>query len=369
MAQVRGSAGTSNPLFPDRKSGVWGESDSGYGVAGTANTGNGVQAGSISGFGAVGTSDESIGVFGISSNNVGVYGLSDAAGSGYGIVGSGTTGVTGRSSELGTGVRGEATGEGTIGVDGYSDGGYGMRAFSVSGVGILAMAYPGVGLAVEGGAVFSFGDIDIHQGNLWLDYDLRVSGPSYIDNHLYVQSLFASTKNFKVDHPQDPAHKYLYHASVESDDYKNIYDGITILDGNGEAIVSLPEWFEALNGDFRYQLTCIGQHSPVYIAEEITNNRFKISGGSPGLKVCWQVTSIRHDAVVKANPMVVEEDKPLHESGYYLNPEAHGQPKENGIHWAHNAERRQRLEKLQKAGSAISERPAPPTPPPPPKLP
>jgi hypothetical protein len=64
MAQLKGDAGTSSPLIPDRKAGVWGESDSGYGVAGTANTGNGVQAGSISGFGAVGTSSTSIGVLG-----------------------------------------------------------------------------------------------------------------------------------------------------------------------------------------------------------------------------------------------------------------------------------------------------------------
>ena len=36
---------------------------------------------------------------------------------------------------------------------------------------------------------------------------------------------------------------------------KNIYDGVTRTDGRGYATVRLPRWFQALNGDFRYQLT------------------------------------------------------------------------------------------------------------------
>jgi hypothetical protein len=86
-------------------------------------------------------------------------------------------------------------------------------------------------------------------------------------------------------------------------------------------------------------LTGIGGFAPTYIAEEITNNRFKIAGGNPGMKVCWQVTSVRHDAVVQATPMVVEEDKPEDEKGYYQNPEAHGQPEEMGIRWKREMER------------------------------
>jgi len=89
-------------------------------------------------------------------------------------------------------------------------------------------------------------------------------------------------------------------------------------------------------------LTGIGGFAPIYIAEEITNNRFKIAGGNPGMKVCWQVTSVRHDAVVQATPMVVEEDKPEDEKGYYQNPEAHGQPREMGIRWKRELERRGR---------------------------
>ncbi len=92
--------------------------------------------------------------------------------------------------------------------------------------------------------------------------------------------------SFKIDHPLDPANKYLYHSFVESPDMMNIYNGNAILDGGGEAIVTLPEWFETLNRDFRYQLTAVGAPGPnLYVAEEISGNHFKIAGGQPGAKV------------------------------------------------------------------------------------
>src|SRR5207245_377138 len=94
------------------------------------------------------------------------------------------------------------------------------------------------------------------------------------------------TKNagsFRIDHPLDPENKYLYHSFVESPDMKNIYDGVVILDASGEAVIEMPKWFEALNESFRYQLTAIGRPSPgLYIAEEISNNHFKIAGGTAG---------------------------------------------------------------------------------------
>jgi hypothetical protein len=67
---------------------------------------------------------------------------------------------------------------------------------------------------------------------------------------------------FKIDHPPDPANKYLNHGFVESDAMKNVYDGIATLDENGEATVELPEWFEAVNQEVRYQLTAIGAPGP-----------------------------------------------------------------------------------------------------------
>ncbi len=83
---------------------------------------------------------------------------------------------------------------------------------------------------------------------------------------------------------------------------KNVYDGVAALDGAGEASVELPEWFEALNQDFRYQLTPLGAPGPtLYVADEISGNRFRIAGGEPGMKVSWQVTGIRHDPYAEAH--------------------------------------------------------------------
>jgi hypothetical protein len=90
---------------------------------------------------------------------------------------------------------------------------------------------------------------------------------------------------------------------------KNLYDGITILDGKGEATIELPAWFMALNSDIRYQLTCIGDYAPVYIAREMQDNSFTIAGGRPEMKVSWQVTGIRQDTWARENRFKVEEDK------------------------------------------------------------
>jgi hypothetical protein len=38
----------------------------------------------------------------------------------------------------------------------------------------------------------------------------------------------------------------------------NIYNGNIITDQNGLAVVELPDYFESLNRDFRYQLTVAG---------------------------------------------------------------------------------------------------------------
>ena len=117
----------------------------------------------------------------------------------------------------------------------------------------------------------------------------------------------------------------------------NMYNGNVILGERGEAWVELPEWFEALNREFRYQLTCIGGFAPVYIVREITNNRFKVAGGKRG-KVSWQVTAIRHDPYAEAHRIEVEVEKTGEELGKYLHPIEHGMPETMGIHYKINHE-------------------------------
>jgi len=99
---------------------------------------------------------------------------------------------------------------------------------------------------------------------------------------------------------------------------KNVYDGSIVLNNQGEAVIELPAYFEALNRDFRYQLTTIGGYAPVYIAQEISNNKFKIAGGKAGMKVCWQITGSRQDVYATDNPIIVEETKAV--QGTYLYP-------------------------------------------------
>jgi hypothetical protein len=141
-------------------------------------------------------------------------------------------------------------------------------------------------------------------------------------------AITAGVKDFKIDHPLDPKNKYLYHSSVESSEMMNIYTGNAILDNSGEAVVPLPKWFEAVNTDFRYQLTAIGAPAPnLHVAREIARHQFSIAGGAAGTKVSWQVTGVRHDAYAKAHPLVVEVRKSEKERGHYLHPDAYGAPR------------------------------------------
>ena len=139
------------------------------------------------------------------------------------------------------------------------------------------------------------------------------------------------TKNFKIDDPLDPANKYIYHSAVESSEMMNIYAGDVTTDANGVATVQLPAWFQALNGNFRYQLTSLGQFAQAMVANEIDDGEFSIKTDKPNVKVSWQVTAVRKDAYAKAHPLVVVQDKPAAERGYYLHPELFGAPPSKGI--------------------------------------
>ena len=91
---------------------------------------------------------------------------------------------------------------------------------------------------------------------------------------------------------------------------KNIYDGVVRTDGRGYATVRLPRWFQALNEDFRYQLTTIGSFARAIVWREISGNRFVVRTGRPHVKVSWQVTGIRHDAFARAHRVKVDVAKP-----------------------------------------------------------
>lgn len=130
----------------------------------------------------------------------------------------------------------------------------------------------------------------------------------------------AAVKNFCIDHPLDPDNKLLVHTSVESSEMMNIYSGNVVTDEAGLAEVILPDWFEALNGDHRYQLTPIGQFAQCMIAEKIKGNRFSIRTDKPQVEVSWQVTAVRQDEWARTNRSPVEVEKTSTQKGRRLRP-------------------------------------------------
>jgi hypothetical protein len=134
-----------------------------------------------------------------------------------------------------------------------------------------------------------------------------------------VGKLTKGSGTFAIDHPLDPTNKYLYHSFVESPDMMNVYNGNATTDQHGLAVVTLPSYFEALNKDFRYQLTPMGSFAQATVAKEVHDNQFTIRTNKPGIKVSWQVTGVRHDAFAEQNPIHVEEEKAPRDRGYYMH--------------------------------------------------
>jgi len=341
-AGVSGSTGSGNAIEGYSTSGngvrgigatgVYGSSSgSGTGVSGTTSSGRGVSGFSASGSGVYGETDTLYGVWGNSSGSG--YGLVASANTGYGVYAtSGNTavlGVGGSSSAPaivgtnyavnGLGVSGEAP-DGN-GVAGYSSAtGYAaIFGKNTVGVGVYGESNSGVYAAVEG-------------RNTSGGYAGFFTGTGYFSG-----MLIKAGGGFKIDHPLDPSHKYLQHSFVESPDMKDVYDGVVTTDDQGLAVVELPAWFQALNRDFRYQLTVIGRFAQAIVEQEIADNRFTIRTNLGGVKVSWQVTGIRQDAWADANRLVVEEDKPGVEDGTYLHPEVYGQPEEKSFDRIHDA--------------------------------
>jgi hypothetical protein len=241
------------------------------------------------------TGTDGLGVYGIANNGINAAGVEGDSARGFPVIGFQGTGVTVFYSAGVVGASGLGNGTGIYGIANSGQNSYGVWGESSNGF-----------AGYFSGRVHATGGIS--------------SGAA----------AFVS----EIDHPLDPTNKYLRHSVVESPDMKNIYDGVVTLDANGAAVVELPAYFQALNQDFRYQLTCIGGFAQIYIDKEIANNSFSIAGGKPGLKVSWQVTGIRHDPGAELNRPVVEENKPAEQRGTYLQPSAYGQPETLGADYA-----------------------------------
>lgn len=319
------SSGQFETILAGNNAAVWARSDQPSGV-GVRGIGGGTTSTGVYGNGS------SYGVYGIGDAD-GVYGYTFSTGAtGYAVYGihpstAGTaaairgetnstvanaTAITGVVTSTAPGasstaLRGINNGTGALGIGvwgSHAGGGYGVYGSATTG-----------GFAVRG-----------------FNADVTTGYAGYFQGRVAVTgALSKGSGTFKIDHPLDPANKYLYHSFVESPDMKNIYDGVVTLDASGQAEVTLPDWFGALNKDYRYQLTCIGGYAPVYISKEVQSNRFSIAGGNPGMKVSWQLTGIRKDPYAEKNRVKVEEDKTGDERGKYLYPEAYNLPTSMGI--------------------------------------
>ncbi len=304
----------------------------------STNGGYGLYGKSTAGDGVIGLSQSGTGVNGVGqgTGTSGVKGTGDLSGvlgygGLYGVEGEGpAAGVHGLSRSAGahaTGVLGvlhhTAAGPNSTGVYGENQG------ISGSGIGVWG-TQNGTGYGVFGsinpggyGVVGSNGGSNSSGYAGWFNGRVAVLG-----------TLSKGGGSFRIDHPLDPANKYLSHSFVELPDMMNIYNGNVTTGADGFATVILPDWFEALNRDFRYQLTVIGQFAQAMVAEEIKENQFRIQTDQPGVKVSWQVTGIRHDPFAEAYRIPVEEQKTGDERGRYLYPDVYGKTVQESIWYA-----------------------------------
>ncbi len=250
----------------------------------------------------------------------GVYGMANGAGATYtSLLSQSVPGVLAQVRSITTG---RADGMMAIASDPSSYGESGLLALADSNTagnyGIECYAFVAGGVAANY-AVYAATD---GSGASGADY------AGYFDGNLYATTASSSIKAFKIDDPMDPANKYLYHSSVESNDMMDLYNGNVTTDANGDATVTLPSYFATLNKEYKYQLTCIGQFAQAIISEEVNNNEFKIKTDKPNVQVSWQVAGVRQDAAANAYRVPNEIEKPANEKGTYLMPELYGKGRE-----------------------------------------
>ncbi len=336
---VEGDSTSSYGGFFNGENGVKGQTSAtdGSGVIGQADTGPnaaGVYGTSANGTGVYGTSANGTGVYGTSTNSgYGIYGTVSSA-SGFSMVGfstgnngtgifgqalsgSGSTGLWGWGGGFGVSGNGNVGvyGGGATGVEGDGSGGDGVHGTSDTSSGVA-------GISVDGNGVYGTSTTG-YAG--WSDGGLRVTG-----------GCTGCLGTFQIDDPLDPANKYLNQSGVASPDMLDILSDNVTTDANGNATVQLPPYFEALNTDFRYQLTVVGQFSQAIISSEVKNNTFTIKTDKPTVKVSWQVTGVRHDPYAAAHPIQPEQAKPANEQGTYLHPQELGQPASLGLDYGKN---------------------------------
>ena len=293
---------------PNRSAVLARNTGGGFGVYADV-TGNGFGVWARSGGQAVhgettGNADAVVGRNGTAGRS-GVYGLH--TGAGIGVTGRSTSGLGVLGDSGGdNGVMGQSSSSGDSGVYGLNtNGGFGVAGRTNANSGIFAAVF---GENTGGGYAAYFSGATNTRG-----------------------TSTASLGTYTIDHPQDPANKYLNMAAVSGPEAMSVYNCNVTTDAAGDAVVVLPSYVEALNKDFRYQLTVIGTFAQAIVSTEIQKNTFTIKTDKPNVKVSWQVTGVRSDPYAEQNRVQVEQDKPDVERGYYRHPEVYGQPDSKSV--------------------------------------
>lgn len=262
--------------------------------------------------------------------NIGVNGKAESSS----FVNRGTQGWTDGEGEINQGVYGRADGVGDGTADSYNAGIYGYsRGNSFANYGILGNT--------EGTASFNVGvygraaGLDtnaINYGVYGRAFNGKANYAGYFLGDVVISGMLSkSGGTFKIDHPLDPANRYLIHSFVESPDMMNIYNGNIITDETGFATVNLPAYFESANKDFKYQLTVIGTFAQAIIAAKLKDNKFVIQTDKPNVEVSWQITGVRDDLWAQKNRIIPEIKKSGLEVGRYLHPDLYGYSSEKGL--------------------------------------
>lgn len=110
--------------------------------------------------------------------------------------------------------------------------------------------------------------------------------------------LYASAKNFLIDHPLKPEMK-LIHSAIEGPENAVYYRGEARLK-NGKAVVKLPSYFEALTRkeNRTVLLTCKDGWTPIWVEDEVRDGKFIVRttrGGDKNQKFYWEVKAVRAD--------------------------------------------------------------------------
>ncbi|MFB7843639.1 hypothetical protein [Microbacterium sp. NPDC056052] len=117
----------------------------------------------------------------------------------------------------------------------------------------------------------------------------------------------SGAKSFRIDHPTKPG-TWLRHGSTESPVSGTEYTGRATLDGDGRAVVALPDYFEALNKSVgrTVQVTPVGVPFMVG-ADDVADGKVTLYG-EPERDVFWLVKAERHGA-----DFLLEESQPFQE--------------------------------------------------------